>query len=251
MNIEAYLTRIGLAEYEIIPNLENLRNLQRQHLLNVPFENLQIHFGEPIVLDEEKIYDKVVQNKRGGFCYELNGLFYILLEAIGYQNVRLSARVYSGDGNFGQEFDHFCILTQVDSERYLVDVGFGDFSAQPLKFVLDQKQLDSNGEFLIRKFDERYFEVVRKEEDAYVSQYIFSLKSRKLSEFEEMCTYHQTSPESSFTQKKVCSLMTDTGRKTLTTNKFIETHGSEKKEIDIDFEKDFFRILKREFHIEL
>jgi N-hydroxyarylamine O-acetyltransferase len=74
MNIEAYLKRIHY-DGSRIPTLANLLELHRTHLLNVPFENLDIHLGRPIVLDEEKIIHKIVERRRGGFCYELNGAF--------------------------------------------------------------------------------------------------------------------------------------------------------------------------------
>ena len=104
-------------------------------------------------------------------------------------------------------------LTKIDEEEYLVDVGFGDFTAEPLKFVLETEQQDRNGTFLIRKFDEEYFEVVKKDGDGWKSEYIFKDLSRDLAEFTEMCNFHQTSSDSHFTRGKVCSLMTKTGVK--------------------------------------
>ena len=132
----SYLRRIGIEENEIEPTLENLRFLQKQHLLNVPFENLDIHWKRPILLDNKKFYKKIIGEKRGGFCYELNGLFSELLKAIGYQNKIISARVFGGK-DFGAEYDHLAILTEIDGEEFLVDAGFGDFTAEPLKFILD------------------------------------------------------------------------------------------------------------------
>ena len=93
MNKNEYLRRIGIEEKEIEPTLENLKLLQRRHLLNVPFENLDIHWKRPILLDSDNFYEKVVNKKRGGFCYELNGLFNELLKEIGFQTKIISARV--------------------------------------------------------------------------------------------------------------------------------------------------------------
>lgn len=249
MNKAEYLQRIGIEETNIPPNPENLRVLQRQHLLNVPFENLDIHWKRPIVLDNNAFYKKIVGEKRGGFCYELNGLFYELLAGIGFQSKRISAKVSTGHGEFGAEYDHLAIITKIDDKEYLVDAGFGDFTAEPLEFVLETAQTDKNGVFLIRKFDENYFEVVKKDGDAWKSEYVFTDLPRELDEFSEMCRYQQTSPESHFTKGKICSLMTENGRKSLTNKKFIETKNGQKNEIDIDSEEDFNRILEREFHI--
>jgi len=249
MNKENYLRRIRIEATDQAADLKHLKFLQRRHLLNVPFENLDIHWKRPIVLDDKSFYEKLIVEKRGGFCYELNGLFYELLREIGFQSKMVSARVSDGKGGFGAEFDHLAIITQIGGKEYLVDVGFGKFTAEPLQFILDIEQTDANGVFSIRKFDEIYFEVVRKESDTWVSEYVFTTLKRDLKEFSEMCRFHQTSPESHFTRNKVCSLMTVKGRKTLTNSKFVETDSAQKTEIKINSEKQFNRILEREFNI--
>jgi N-hydroxyarylamine O-acetyltransferase len=249
MNRKSYLNRIGIEKTDAAADLENLKFLQRQHLLTVPFENLDIHWKRSVVLDNNRFYEKIIGEKRGGFCYELNGLFYELLTEIGFQSKIISAKVSKGDGDFGAEYDHLAIITQIGNDEFLVDVGFGEFSAEPLKFILDVEQTDKNGVFLIRKFDENYFEVVKKKDDTWVSEHIFTLLKRDLAEFSEMCRFHQTSRDSHFTRNKVCSLMTVEGRKTLTDDKFIETAAARKTEIKIDSENEFNRILEREFNI--
>ena len=93
MNLEAYLKRINYSG-DLTPSITILKQLQKTHLLNVPFENLDIHYGHPIELDLDKIYHKIVVRKRGGFCYELNGLFQNMLNIIGFDSKIISARVY-------------------------------------------------------------------------------------------------------------------------------------------------------------
>lgn len=249
MNKEKYLGRIKIEKTNLSASLESLKYLQKQHLLNVPFENLDIYWKRPIVLEAEKFYEKIVGDGRGGFCYELNGLFYELLNEIGFQSKIISARVSNGSGGFGVEYDHLAILTKIDDEEFLVDAGFGDFTAEPLKFTLEFEQQDENGTFRIRKYAEKYFEVVKKDGDDWRSEYIFKDSARDLAEFAEMCNFHQTSPESHFTRGKVCSLMTMEGRKTLTDKKLIETKKVEKSETEINSEEKFNRILEREFRI--
>lgn len=249
MNQKVYLERIGIIESDLTNNLENLNLLQKQHLLNIPFENLNIHWKLPIILDTENFYEKIIKKKRGGFCYELNGLFNQLLKELGFQTKIISARVAQRDGNFGAEYDHLAILAKIGDEEFLVDVGFGDFSAQPLKFVLDVEQVDENGTFLIRKFDDDYFEVVKNEGELWKSEYIFKDLARDLSEFSEMCNFHQTSPESHFTRGKLCSIMIENGRKTLTDKIFIETQNGERTETQVNSEAKFHEILEREFEI--
>src|SRR5215216_5167268 len=151
MDTEKYLRRLGIANPDVPLNAESLKILQKQHLLRVPFENLDIHWKRPILLDTNKFYKKIVEEKRGGFCYELNGLFCQLLNELGFSSRMVSARVADGKGGFSAEYDHMAILTRIEGAQFLVDAGFGDFTAEPLSFVSDFEQTDDNGTFLIRK----------------------------------------------------------------------------------------------------
>ena len=132
MDIAAYLTRLGYTG-PLDPNADTLRGLHRAHLQVAPFENLDIHLGRPIVLDEAALFDKIVHRRRGGFCYELNGLFAGLLRALGFSVDLLSARVSIGTGDFGPDFDHLVLRVHVDG-GWLADVGFGDCFSEPLRF---------------------------------------------------------------------------------------------------------------------
>ncbi|NNF00087.1 MAG: acetyltransferase [Pyrinomonadaceae bacterium] len=249
MNTEKYLNRIGLEDKDINPTEDCLRTLQRNHLLHVPFENLDIHWGRMIVLDVGAFYEKIVNAGRGGFCYELNGLFNWLLNEIGYKTRIVSARVSDGKGGFGEEFDHLAIIVSIGEGEYLVDVGFGDFTAAPLQFKLDIQQKDRNGLYCIDHGRYEYFKVL-KNEKGWENEYIFVDIERDLSEFEDMCNFHQTSADSHFTRKKICSLMTENGRITLANDRFIETIDGVKTESAVSTDKEFNEILLREFGID-
>lgn len=247
MNVREYLKRLGAEPDHLEPNPEVLRYLQRRHLMTVPFENLDIHWKRPIVLDVEKFYEKIVVNGRGGFCYELNGLFNELLRSIGFQTRLISARVFNGTSH-GHEFDHAAVIVTIDEDEFLADVGFGDFSTEPLRYSLGASQQDPAGVFVIRRSDDEYLEVAKRDGGEWKSEYIFKDVPRGLSEFAEMCDFQQYSPESHFTKGKICSLLTETGRKTLTDRKFIVTADGAKTETDVD-EGAFDRILAGEFGI--
>jgi len=248
MNKNAYLKRIGLSGADLANDLPTLRRLQHAHLLAVPFENLDIHWKRPIVLDLERFYDKIVVEGRGGFCYELNGLFNELLKTLGFQTRLISARVFNGTGH-GPEFDHAAIVVTIGEEEFLADVGFGDFATEPLRFELGEEQQDPAGVFVIRKFDDEYFQVSKQSHDEWKREYIFKDIPRDLSEFAEMCDFQQYSPESHFTKGKLCSILTDDGRKTLTDNKFIVHKADGKQEDPVISSQDFDRILADEFNI--
>lgn len=171
-----------------------------------------------------------------------------LLKQIGYKTKLVSARVFDGS-DFGPEYDHLAIIAEIGGEKFLTDVGFGDFTAEPLRFVLDDEQADANGFYKITKRDEEYFEVLEKKGESWESEYIFKDTERDLQEFSEMSEFHQTSPESHFTRGKICSLMTNNGRKTLTDQNYIETENGEKTETKINSEREFNEHLEREFNI--
>jgi N-hydroxyarylamine O-acetyltransferase len=248
LNVERYLARIGAAADHLEPNDEVLRFLQRKHLLSVPFENLDIHWRRSIVLDVERFYEKIVVNGRGGFCYELNGLFNEVLKSLGFRTRLISARVFNGSEH-GREFDHAAIIATAGEDEYLVDVGFGDFTTEPLRYSLGAEQQDAAGVFIIRRFDDEYLEVAKRDGEEWNSQYIFKDVPRELPEFGEMCDFQQNSPESHFTKGKMCSVLTEDGRKTLTGDKFIIAVNGERSETEIRSEGEFTEILQREFRI--
>ncbi len=248
MNKQEYISRIGI-DANLSADLETLKLLQLHHLQNVPFENLDIHWKQAIVLDTAKFYSKIVGMRRGGFCYELNGLFNELLRTIGFETRIVSARVAKGKGGFGPEYDHAAIIVSIGETEYLSDVGFGAFTTEPLRFVLNEEQRDDAGVFRITQSDDGYYEISKKNGDGWKSEYIFKPLGRELSEFAGMCDFQQYSPESHFTKGKVCSLLTESGRKTLTDKSFIVTIEGEKTETPVASNEEFNCILMREFNI--
>ena len=249
VNQTEYLLRIGIKDISLATDATTLKRLQRQHLLTVPFENLDIHWRRPIALDTSRFYQKIVKDKRGGFCYELNGLFNELLKSIGFQTRLVSARVGDGHGNFSQEYDHAAIIVTIDGVEYLADVGFGEFAAEPLRIVTDAEQRDDTGVYIFRVLDNGYLEVSKREGGGWRSEYAFMPEQRDLTEFETRCEFQQHSPDSHFLKGKICSLMTVNGRKTLTDKKFIVSANGKKVETDVTSEAEFDRILMREFSI--
>ena len=217
-------------------------------MLAVPFENLDIHLGHPIKLDIPSFYDKVVRRRRGGFCYELNGLFGWLLDQLGFKVTLLSVRVI-GDGQQGPEFDHLLLLVELD--RFMIaDVGFGDSFLEPLWLEDGTETIQPSGVF--RLIDaESEWALQRRREAHWESQYIFSLKPHRLSEFSEMCHFHQTSPDSHFTRQAICSMAKTDGRMTLANNRLIINAGNKREEQTVRDEKAYRRLLRIHFGIEL
>lgn len=224
MDVSAYFRRINY-QGSTQASLATLQALQLQHLLSVPFENLDIHRGVEIRMDLEHIYQKVIINRRGGWCFELNGLFYGLLQRLGFEVRRISSRVYNEDRDFlGPELDHLATIVSIDGREYLSDVGFGKFTAGPLLMETDLEQTDRLGIFYLKALDETTFDVFLKTEQKDVLQYRLDQRARDFREFAPMCHFLQTSPDSHFTQKRLASLMLPNGRVTLTGDELKITH---------------------------
>ena len=248
MNIAAYVNRINYPG-DLTPNLNVLKRLQKCHLLNVPFENLDIHYGHPIELDLDKIHTKVVTQKRGGFCYELNGLFHALLKLIGFESKIISARVYDPKKNkFGKEYDHLAIIVKLDNTEYLSDVGFGEFVFHPLELKINEIQTDTRGDFIIERHQANYLKVSKVENGIKSMAYLFTKKERTLDEFSGMCRYHQTNADSHFTQKKLISKPTESGRITLSGNTLKIKKGENTRIIQLS-DKDYAGQLLRSFDV--
>jgi N-hydroxyarylamine O-acetyltransferase len=223
--VDAYLTRIGTARSSQA-DAATLRELQRRHLLTVPFENLSIHLGEPILLDPQALVDKLVRRRRGGFCYELNGAFATLLAALGFPVTLLAARVFGPDG-LGPPFDHLALRVDADtSESWLVDVGFGRHSRYPLRLDVRTDQSDPGGTFRLADTADGDLDVLRDGQP----QYRVEARPRTLGDFEPTCWWHQTSPRSHFTHGPVCSRLTETGRVTLSDRTLLQTTGDRRHE---------------------
>ncbi|WP_374117564.1 arylamine N-acetyltransferase family protein, partial [Streptomyces sp. XM83C] len=150
MQVDAYLRRLGVERSSERPTDEVLRELHLRHLVAVPFENLSVHLGEEIVLDEKRLVEKVVGARRGGFCYELNGAFGALLAALGFEVWPLAARVYGEGERLGVPYDHMALRVRTaDGGDWLADVGFGAHSHYPLRFAERGEQTDPGGVFRI------------------------------------------------------------------------------------------------------
>jgi N-hydroxyarylamine O-acetyltransferase len=220
--VAAYLRRLGLERAEP-PSLPFLTRLQRRHLLRVPFENLDIFWQRPFPLDVQRTWSKVVELRRGGFCYELNGLFASALSALGFRVSLLSARVWrKAERGWGPEFDHLTLAVTLD-QTYLVEVGFGDAFRAPMPLSTGV-QSDVSGTY--RLVEGEWPEELVLEHavrDHWRPLYRVSREPRHLQSFAPMNAWHQTSPASPFTGHAVFTLARPWGRLTLTERNAIET----------------------------
>jgi N-hydroxyarylamine O-acetyltransferase len=250
MDTEVYLERIGYRG-PTRPSLNVLRRLHRSHLLSIPFENLDIHFHRPIILSEAAFDDKIIKHHRGGFCYELNGSFALLLKRLGFNVSMLSSRVERKGGRFGPDFDHMTLLVQL-KEPWLADVGFGDSFTEPKELNISGPQTDREKDYHFTRKD-RWILLSRRSRrnGRWEPQYKFRLTPRRLEDFVPRCLWQQTAPSSRFRKSRICTRLTPNGRLTLTDTKFIVTQGGKKVERPLKSPQEFMALLHRHFGIDL
>ena len=245
--VVAYLDRIGVTAPAAC-DAADLRTLHRAHQLTVPFENLSIHLAEPISLDERDLADKIVRRRRGGFCYELNGAFALLLEALGAQVSRVAARVY-GETGPGPPFDHLALIVRPadGSGPWLADVGFGSHSDYPLLLEARDDQDDPAGRFRLADADAGDIDVLRDGRP----QYRIETRERSLADCVPTCWWQQTSPLSHFTLSTICSRLTPGGRVSISGRMLIQTQGGTRTEQQLDTDDALLAAYRDRFGIEL
>ncbi|CAL9442053.1 arylamine N-acetyltransferase family protein [Streptomyces sp. enrichment culture] len=261
--VEAYLRRIG-AERPSRPTVEALRDLHLRHLRTVPFENLSIHLGEGIDLDEKRLLDKVVGARRGGFCYELNGAFGALLAALEFEVTYLAARVYGEEGRLGVPYDHLALRVGTeDGGEWLADVGFGAHSHLPLELGVPDEQVDPGG----------VFRVVESGPDAAGvpggagagglgdldvvkdgrPEYRLETRPRVFGDFVVGAWWHSTSPRSHFLRSLVCSRVTEEGGRITLSGRTLTatTPGGAREVRELGADEEVLGAYRERFGIEL
>jgi N-hydroxyarylamine O-acetyltransferase len=253
MKVNGYLQRIKFTDH-IVPAIQTLYDLHFAHMLAVPFENLDIGLKRPIQITESAIYEKIVINKRGGFCYEINGLFAWLLKQVGFNVTYLNARVYDHEGKMGIDFDHLALMVQIPEkpERWLVDIGFGDSFTEPLKFDVDGEQIQGLRAYQIEQVTDGYAVWRKNYDDTWERLYFFDLEPHNFpDEYEAACLYHQTSPESSFTRGSIITRATTDGRVSLEDGKLILTRNGQRTEKRLESREEYKALLLEHFEIAL
>ena len=224
MDVDAYLARIGVPRHGA-----TLTALHRAHTRAVPFEDYDIHRGVPISLDEDDLFDKIVRRRRGGFCYELNGLFAALLRELGFAVTAVSAFSLDDDGTRGPDFDHMRLVV---GDR-LVDVGNGAGRPEPVPLVPGE-----HGDTLVERDGDLWWTCGRTGDGGWKRNWAWTPQPRALADFTARCRYQQTHPESHFVQRRLAVLATRTGRISLLDGVFTEIVDGERIERTLDAEQE-------------
>ncbi|MFP9193915.1 arylamine N-acetyltransferase family protein [Natronosalvus vescus] len=261
MTVRRYLNRIGLDETALeATDLETLTRLQYAHITKVPFENLDI-IGDPfsdqdgsgVSLSLLALYEKIVERGRGGYCFELNGLFHWLLAELGYDIDRVGARITSGD-SITVPANHHSNIVHLEKD-YIVDVGLGTPKLrQPIPLDGSVVSDDLGIEWRVVESDRPdatyRTEFFDEQNNDWTRRYIFDETPRNLLYFEATNDYLQRAPESPFTGSPTVSLGSDRGFLKLSTDTFIEWRNGDKQEHHVPPEQ-WYDTLKKEFAIQL
>lgn len=248
--INAYLKRIKYDGRTDV-SFETLNGLHIAHTLNVPFENLDVFYKRPPMLDKDSLQKKIIDSNRGGYCFEMNGLFSLVLQELGFSVTNLLARgTFDGITYFAKL--HQVLMVEVDGKRYIADVGYGNEGiAAPLLLEegIEQNQFTNTYRFII---DPKFGYVLqRKTGDGWGYMYAFTLSECYPMDFMMSNHFTATFPDSFFLKMRLITKPTETGRITLTDQHFKVTENGVVTETKLENEAEFNELLKKHYALDL
>jgi len=242
--LPAYLCRIGF-QGVASADFETLKRMMRSQLFSVPFENLDVQRGKIVSLVPEEIVDKIVNRQRGGYCYEVNGLFAMALDALGISYRFVAARPMTYPVR--RPRTHMAIVVSVDDEQWLCDLGFGSYG---IREPVNLKRLDQE---LRQDFD--LFKLIRSPNGEYLLQsfvdggwknlYEFNLCPQEWVDFEPANYLNSTHPDSVFVQSLMVVLQTSSGKEILSGDRFRSVSEGRTTELTIRQEEVAGLLLKK------
>ncbi|MEK7948163.1 arylamine N-acetyltransferase [Pigmentiphaga sp. YJ18] len=253
-DIDAYLARLGY-QGSTAPSLAVLDALTRAHSQTIPFENLDVLLRRPIHLDPQRLYDKLVTARRGGYCFELNGLFLELLARLGFAVRPLAARVRlsTADRSIMVQRTHLTLAVTLDGQDWITDVGVGATSlTRALRLEDGLVQATSHDTRRLAREDGRWFHQVR-HADQWIDVYEFTGEDMPMVDREVANWYTSTHPGSFFLQRPTAALALPEGRRVSLLGKvlkFREADGSARDQ-ELDGPQDLQTALGEHFGIDL
>ncbi|MDR1206566.1 MAG: arylamine N-acetyltransferase [Peptococcaceae bacterium] len=248
MELDRYFERVGY-KGGAAPTLETLTALHTAHVFAIPFENLDVFYGKPISLEPEALCRKLVDGGRGGYCFEMNGLFSLVLRELGFHVTDLLARRV--DGGIRRAKTHQVLMIEIDGARYLADVGYGNNGiAAPLRLAPGEEQAQMADAYLITEDPQFGYVLHRREDGAFAPMYAFTAEECYPADFEVANYYVSTHPQSFFRAGRFCTKPTPSGRITLTEDslKIRENGAATQRPVS---EGEFGSLLNRHFGLSL
>jgi N-hydroxyarylamine O-acetyltransferase len=207
VDLAAYLDRIGFPGSPR-PDLPTLRAIHRRHLMAIPYENLDVQLGLAMTTDPEAAFDKLVTRRRGGWCYEMNGLLGVVLGEIGFKVTRLAGAVLRQQGGERAVGNHLILRVDLD-QPYIADVGFGDGMLEPVPLEAGTYWRGGR-EFRLEDLDGAWWRLHNHPLGGAAS-YDFTLERAPETLLTKLCGELSTDPQSVFVQNAVCYRHTPEG----------------------------------------
>lgn len=251
--VNQYLRRLRLTKET--PTIDYLNRLQKNHHLYIPFDNLDVMDKRHIELTAKSLFKKIITNSRGGYCFELNGIFANLLQSLGFSVYMIEAAVYNEKLQaFGYMRNHMALIVTIDDELYLTDVGFGDSFRTPISLKL-KRTSDISGSYQIKEYEASHHRLGQEKEltedleylilehtinDIWTPQYKFHYTHKlNLEEYQDNCNWVESSTDSHFTHGRTWTIAKRTGRVSLSENGITITENSVKSKFEYDNLKGF------------
>lgn len=239
MNIDQYLGVLGVEKRE--PSLGFLNDLIKAHLKNISFNNLAVYYkpGQILDLELDALFEKVVLNREGGYCFENNKVFFYLLKNLGFEVTPFAARVlYGQSGDIPRT--HRMTVVFLNGKRYLADVGFGRFTP-PLAVPLES---ENSGLFSIEKREDNYLLQVQKDNEKF-PLYTFDEGHYQESDFSVANYYTNTHPNSKFVKSLILSRQEDGVVELINGKTYSRITGEGREDVEITGSEEFSSILKK------
>ncbi len=233
MDVDAYLARIGLSERPALTS-EGLTQIQRAQRLSIPFENLDIALGRGISLDPDVIFDKLVTRRRGGYCFEQNGLLCRALIALGFESRPLLGRVWLFASDPVPPRTHTLNLVTIAGEDWIVDAGFSASHAPPMRLCNGEMVTGSDGiSYRLRADQDYQWMTERDAGDGFKPQYSFTLDAVHPMDLEMSNLWTSTWSGSRFTQNVIASIVLPRGTASLMNRSYVRDTSGERVESEI------------------
>ena len=217
-DLDAYFARIGY-EGPRTPSLETLRAIQLLHPQAIAFENLNPLMGIPVRLDIASLQRKLIRSRRGGYCFEHNGVLLQVLRTLGFSVTCLAARVVWNQPNADvPPRSHMLLKVELEDGTYLADVGFGMSPTGPLRLAPDIEQRTPHETFRLVRTDP-IFTLQCKLKEEWTSFYCFDLQEQAPIDYQVANYYVSTWPTSHFVQSLIAARATPDARYGLRNNR--------------------------------
>ena len=249
-DFNAYLKRIGIARPE--PTLAGLSAMQQAQLGAIPFENINPLLGLLPDLEPAALMAKIVTSRRGGYCFELNGLFERALNELGFAYQPIMARVRMGRSEGGPRL-HLAFIVEADGESWLVDVGFGGPSHyRPLRLGTEQEQTLDHNRFRLRLEAESGETVLERLQDGeWFALYSFDRSRVQRCDLEAANLVCTTWDQSLLSQNLLICRNTASGWVQLFNTNFSQFHAGEQVSTPVNSQAHLRDLLGGHFDIEL